>query len=280
MFFQKNLLLALVFIILSISLIAFFKTDITQVIEKRTLKLNSYSDNLGPPKETSISGKRVVKYAQDYTIVLLGDSMTEKLGNADEFKSYLKKYYPNKTFQVLNYGYGSTNILSIQERLEKETDHGRKFDPILDIAFDLILIESFGHNPLSQYPLEEGLAKQNEALDKALLSIKENNPKAKVVFVATIAPNKKRYAEGQVSLSSAERKKWAEEREAYIKNHIKYAKDRQIPVVDIYTSSLKNGDGNLDYIDTKDFIHPSPTGVYFISEKMAKYIFENRILIN
>lgn len=217
----------------------------------------------------------------DYKIVLLGDSMFEILGNFDELKGYLKNYYPDKKLLLLNYGFGSTNILSVEGRLERETFHiDRKYQAINEINFDLILIESFGHNPLSEYPLQEGLKKQEEALDKIVAIISQKHPKSSIVFVATIAPNSKRYGEGMINLLPQERKKWADERSAYIKNHIEYAKTHNIPVINIYEKSLKEDDGNVDYIDTTDFIHPSPSGVYFISEEIAKFIFENKLLTN
>lgn len=225
-----------------------------------------------------IQGKAKVKYPQDFTLVLVGDSMTEYLGNSDELKAYLKEYYPNKTFEVLNYGFGSTNILSVQKRLTKKTFYNREFRAILDIAFDLILIESFGHNPLSEYSLEEGLQKQTEALDKAIAAIREENPKAKILFVATIAPNKKVYAYKKVDISAGEREKWAKERVTYIKNHIEYANSRGIPVVNVYEKSLnEDGDGNLEYISNTDYIHPSPNGVRFISRQIADFIFKNEV---
>lgn len=218
----------------------------------------------------------------DYRIVFLGDSMTEILGNFDELRSYLKKYYPTKNFLLLNYGYGSTNILSATERIEKETWHaGRAFQPINDINFDLILIESFGHNPLSEYPLEEGLKKQNEALDSIIQTLTSKHPKSTIVFLATIAPNSRRYAEESVNLSPGERAKWASERSSYIKNHIEYAKSKNIPLINIYEKSLdKEGYGNIDYINTKDFIHPSGSGIYLISEEISKFISGNNLLKN
>ena len=99
------------------------------------------------------------------------------------------------------------------------------------------------------------------------------------MFVATISPNKQVYGKGQVDLTPEVRVKWAEERIAYIKNHIKYASDHQIPLINIYEKSLDtNGDGKLDYISTADYIHPSPNGIYFISKEISKFIFENKIL--
>lgn len=231
-----------------------------------------------PPTKSSLGAKSQVKYSQDKTIVLVGDSMTEILGNSDELRSYLSKYYPDKSFEFLNYGFGSTNILSVQERLEKATQHGREFRPITQIDFDLILIESFGHNPLSEFSLNDGLKKQTEALEKIVKTLKKTNPKAKIIFVATIAPNKKKYGQNQVNLSSEKRDEWADERIAYIKNHIKFAQTHSIPLINIYEKSLKNGDGNLDYISTTDFIHPSPKGVYFISQEIADFLYNSKIL--
>lgn len=225
-------------------------------------------------------GEKVkVKYPQDYTLVLVGDSMTEYLGNSDELRNYLKQYYPGKTFEVLNYGFGSTNILSLQERLQNKTFYHREFRPITEIDFDLILIESFGHNPLSEYPLKTGLEKQREALEGATQTIKTENPKAKILFMATLAPSKSHYARGQRDLSGEQRKKWVDERISYIQNHIQFAQEQGIPVVNIYEKSLKeDGDVNLDYINQQDFIHPSPTGIIFISKGIADFIYQQQLL--
>lgn len=221
------------------------------------------------------------KKEPDYTLVFLGDSMTEYLGNFDELRADLKNYYPDKNFSLLNYGFSSTNVLSAEDRIEKESTHsGRIFKPIEDIPYNIIFIESFGNNPLSQFPLEVGLKKQKEALDKMVSTLKEKNPNSKIVFIATVAPIRTRYGEGVVNLEPEERLKWADERIAYIKNHIQYAKDHQIPLINIYQDSLKNGDGNIDYINTNDFIHPSPTGIYFISEEIAKFIYNNKLVGN
>lgn len=208
-------------------------------------------------------------------IVLIGDSMTEFLGaDTEQFKKYLKEYYPKSELNIMNYGFGSTNILSVPDRLTKPTKHLEvNYPPILDQKPNLILIESFGNNPLAQFPLEEGLKINNETLDKILQIIKERDPNIKIVFVATVSPLRTRYGENVVTLLPEKRLEWADLRIAYIKNHIKYAKDHHIPNINIYEKSLtENGDGNIDYINTNDFIHPSVTGIDFISHEMAKGI--------
>lgn len=222
-----------------------------------------------------------VKYPPDYLVVLVGDSMTEYLGNSNELRVFMDDYYPGKTFDFLNYGFGSTNILSAEERLTKHTYHGRDFKPILEIPFDLILIESFGNNPLSEGSLQDGLKKQTETLDRIVKLISERYSKRTIVFVATIAPNSKKYGQGQVELSQEKRKQWADERTAYIKNHIEYAKTHNIPIINIYEKSLdSSGDGNLDYISKTDYIHPSPKGIIFISKQIADFIHSNKLLPN
>lgn len=210
------------------------------------------------------------------TIVFVGDSLTEYLGNFDELRGYLKDYYPNRKFLLLNYGFSSTNILSVADRLEKDSTHsGRIFQAINNIPFDLILIESFGNNPLSEHPLEEGLKLQNKALDKIVVSITQRHPKSSIIFVATIAPNKDRYAEGVINLTTERRQAWAAERVAYMENHIEYAKTHNIPLINIYEKSKVDGTGNIDYLNSNDFIHPSPTGIYFISAEIAKFLHQN-----
>lgn len=220
-----------------------------------------------------------IKPSDKYTMVLVGDSMTDYLGSGDEIKKNLKKYYPSKEIEIKNFSIGSTNILTLPDRLDKVTNYnGAISQPILLTKFDLIIIESFGNNPLSQYSLEDGLKKHSEILDKVQLMIKQAEPQALVVFMATIAPSHDRYAEGVANLTSDERRKWAEERASYIKNHINYAKSHNTPIINIYEKSLDgSGWGNIDFIDSHDFIHPSPTGINFINKGIAEFIFRNRI---
>ena len=119
-----------------------------------------------------------------YTLIFVGDSMTEALGeNFDFLRSDLKKYYKEKEFGIFNYGFGSTNILSVMDRLQKETIYqGRNFMAILPRYFDIIFIESMGTNPLSQFPIEKGLQEQTKALDKVVAEIAGSHPDSMIVF--------------------------------------------------------------------------------------------------
>lgn len=208
-------------------------------------------------------------------IVLLGDSMTERLGNSEILARYLSVYYPDRRFLLLNYGYGSTNILSAQERFDRTTYHGREFQPIKNIDFDCIVIESFGNNPLSGYPLKVAESLQYSALDKLVSSIRATHPNAKIIFLATIAPNRENYAKPEVGLSPSERQSWVDERSLFIRSHIAYARAHNIPVIDVYDRSTNFfGDGDNDYIASKDQIHPSPKGIFLISEELATGLYK------
>src|SRR5690349_12055967 len=106
-------------------IIAFFAIKyIPDQIEKLSLKPPPPFKKLTEEESRPSTESGKIKYPHDYTFVILGDSMTETLGNSDELKGYLNQSYPDKTFEVLNYGYGSTSILSAKERLTQVTHHG------------------------------------------------------------------------------------------------------------------------------------------------------------
>lgn len=215
-----------------------------------------------------------------YLTLLVGDSMTEALGaNANGLRLNLIKHYPNHEFVNYNYGYGSTNILSLEKRINSETTHnGAKLPSIISQGFDLIIIESFAYNPLSEYSLEEGLKKYEEELNKNIKQIIKEKPESMVVLMTPLAPNKENYAKFTYNLSPEVRLSWVKEREAYIQKIIEYANKNNIPLINVYEKSLdENHNGNLKYIDPHDFIHPSKDGVKLIEETIADFIYKNNI---
>ena len=222
-----------------------------------------------------------------YTIFMVGDSMTEELGpyggKFNEFINTLYKSTPGHERVVIdNYAKGSTNILGLHDAITQKTINADAvvLAPLLSRPFDLILIESFGYNPLSQLGLQEGLKKQTQTLDELMKVLTATHPHSAIIFVATIAPNKATYAqEVSPGKTLAEREAQAQERMEYIKNHIVYAKSHNIPLIDTYNKSLTpNGDGDLSNINPNDHIHPSFKGTDFISHEIANFIYENQIL--
>ena len=221
----------------------------------------------------------IIPKGQSYRIIIAGDSIVNSLGlNANVLREDLIKYYPDSEFVTYNYGYPTTNVLSLYQRLTQTTNVGTKDNQaILTQQFELIIIESFGNNPLSQFPLAEGLQKQNEELERSVNAILAQKPNAALAFLTPIALDPINYARGSRDLSPEVRKQWVAERVAYIDNHRKFAQEKGIPVIDVYRASLKP-DGTVDksYI-SDDFIHPSKKGIELISQTIADYIFNNKI---
>ena len=213
-----------------------------------------------------------------YRMFIVGDSIVASL-DSNKLRLDLIKYYPDSDFVTYNYGYPSTNVLDLYSRLTQNTKNvnGTENPAILTQQYELIVIESFGYNPLSQYPLAEGLQKQNEELDKSVRAILSKTPKAVLAFMTPIAPDPLTFAKSTRTLSPEERKKWVAERVAYIDNHRKFAEDHGIPVIDVYKASLKS-DGSVDrsYI-SDDFIHPSQKGIDLTDQTITDFIFKNKI---
>lgn len=227
-----------------------------------------------------------IEKKQVYKIVMIGDSMTAALGpHGGGFSEYINMLYKanggGKQGIIIDNYAKSSNILTVNDELTRKTTISEyAFGPLLSDDFDLILVESYGYNPLSQFGVDEGIKKQNMALDDLMKTLITSHPHSAIVFVATIAPNIQYYAKiTQPNNSPEERARQAEERISYIKNHIEYAKNHNIPLVNIYEKSLTaKGDGNIKYINMNDDIHPSFAGITFIGHQIADFIYNNQIL--
>jgi len=232
--------------------------------------------NLFPYQRPSIPVKRA------YLTFLVGDSVIGALGeNANQLREDLIAYYPAHEFVNYNYGFSSTNILTLPDRLNKQTTYlGETFPPINEQTFDLIIFESFAYNPLSQYPLAEGLKKQTEILDMSIKAVIKKHPSSVVAIMVPIAPSEDFFAKGVYDLTPEVRKQWVEERVAYIKNAIEFAQKNNIPLINVYEKSLTaDGKSNLKYINPSDYIHPSIEGVNLTSKTIADYIYQNHIFL-
>jgi len=221
-----------------------------------------------------------------YKIVMLGDSMTAALGphggGLSDYMNLLYKKNAQSPQRILIDNYAiSSNILAVNDELTKITKINEyTFGPLLSEDYDVILIESYGYNPLSQFGVAEGIKQQNLALDELMKILITTHPHAAIVFVATISPNKENYAKAtQPNKTVLERTTLANERIGYIKNHIQYAINHHIPLINIYQKSLtENGDGNMLYINPTDDIHPSFAGVELIGHEIGNFIKDNNIV--
>lgn len=282
-----HVIVVILLIVLGLSAAILIKNTMGRNASKsasRILKLSpQHTPTPSPFVFTTYTAPSIQK-KQEFTIVMIGDSMTYALGpHGGTFHKFINDLYKPHNIGILidNYAQGAKNILQVDEQLNKETTYwDATFPPLLSSDFDLILIESFGYNPLSQFGVEEGVKKQTDALDELMKTIITNKPNAAIVFVATIAPNRENYANKVLfDISPQDRVGQAEERMTYIKNHIEYAKSHNLPLVNIYEKSLdQTGSGDLKYINPDDFIHPSLEGIDFIGSEIAQYIYNNHVL--
>lgn len=283
---RKGYILVCVVIIFAGVMFLYKETQRNHSIKSILTRTNSKPIPTPTPFKFTTYKAPKIERKQVYKIAMIGDSMTAALGpHGGEVSEYINSLYKKNTTDpqriiIDNYA-GSSNILAVNEQLSKrKTISEYTFGPLLSEDYDLILVESYGYNPLSQYGIENGIKKQNEALDQLMTKIITTRPHAAIVFVATIAPNLQNYAKTtQVDRPETQRIGQAEERIAYLKNHIDYANKHTIPVINIYEKSLTDkGDGNMLYINPTDDIHPSAEGVMFIGKELGNFIHEKQIL--
>lgn len=219
--------------------------------------------------------------SERYDIYLIGDSMTHAFGpRGGIFTELLSKAYPGTFFEVSNYAEANQSILLLSARLKEPVQAAPDLllKPILDGHPDLIIIESFGYNPLSQFGITDGLNIQTEKLTEVMKTLTNRFPKADIMFLATIAPNRDTYARKEQHATVQELRAQADERILYIKNHIRYAQEHGIPVINVYEQSLnEQGDGDLKNINPDDNIHPSEEGLALMGRVMTKRIQEEQI---
>jgi lysophospholipase L1-like esterase len=284
---KKQYLAVLVIIAFCLALVVYFKSPksnmpVKQVAEKTHIVLT--------PTPTPFVFKTyvapVAQQKQVYKIVMIGDSMTAALGPhggaLSEYMNSIYKKNPQDPQRIIIDNFAkSSNILAVGDQLNNKTTISEyTFGPLLSEDFDMILVESYGYNPLSQFGLEGGIKRQNQALDQLMKTLITSHPHAAIVFVATISPNRENYGKStQPNMSAEDRAKLADERIAYIKNHIQYATSHNIPLINIYQKSLTaDGDGNMIYINPTDDVHPSFVGIDFIDHEIGNFIFDNKIL--
>ncbi len=269
---------------------AFFLVAIFLISKRSIVRKTPIATPISTPTPTPFVFKSysapVIEQKPVYTIATIGDSMTAALGPhggglSDYMNSLYKKSAQDPQRIIIDNYAKSSNILAVNDELtQKITIDPYTFGPLLSQNYDLILVESYGYNPLSQFGIQDGLKQQNLALDALMKTLITTHPHSTIVFVATIAPNLKNYAkQTQPNYSAEDRAKGAEERMSYIKNHIQYAINHNIPLINIYQKSLtKNEDGNMMYINPTDDIHPSFAGVDFIGHEIGNFIHDNKIL--
>jgi hypothetical protein len=216
------------------------------------------------------------------TIALLGDSMIDTMGpEVDALKQSLAKQYPNRQFDLLNYGVGSRDIEYGLYRVTNGYEYrGKHFDSLISTNPDIVVIESFAYNNFGND--QKGIDRHWLALGAITTTIKQKLPNAKIIIGATIAPNSIVYGNGikDLHLTAMEKIDKANTTKIYLQNAINFASSQGYPLADAYHSSLSGNDGLRQYISSTDNLHPSASGSSLFADKIVEAISKHKLLEN
>jgi hypothetical protein len=212
------------------------------------------------------------------TLALLGDSMIDTL-KSNICQLSFQKYFPSIKFNLLDYGYGSTNIESALKRLTETTTYlGVENPSILSQNPDIILIESFAYNNFGNS--QGGIDRQNQALNTLTNTIKKQLPNTKILLASTIAPNSITFGNGikDIHFSALEKIEKSTTIKLYLQNLISFANKNNFALADAFHPSLFGSDGSSLLIDSNNNIHPSDLGTELFCDITAKSILDNELI--
>lgn len=248
-------------------------------LEHLLAQINNSNSAIPDISPENVGAGDLTPLKSSYTIAILGDSMTDTMGeNLPHLNTLLKNEFPKHNFVLFNYGQGSTNIEDGLYRLKNPTKYlNRDFPPLLHLQPDIIIIESFAYN---HWGAElNDLNRQWMTTLNILDTIKNYSKDIKIVLLATISPNPLIFGDGV--LNWPEHLKWdsAITTKAYLQNFINLAASAYLPLADAYNPSL-NGQGHGDpkYINPSDHLHPSEEGKLLISQKIVETIKANNLI--
>ncbi len=214
------------------------------------------------------------------TVIVLGDSMIDTLQpGLPQLESALKKLYPHKRFNIVNYGVGASNIEYALFRLTNDYQYlDQKYPSLISLNPDIVVIESFAYNNFGNSP--EGIDRQWLGLGAVTTVIKEKLPQSKIVLAATIAPNSIIFGNGipGVQFSALEKIEKTKTVKLYLQNLVNFATSQSFPLANAYHPSLENGEGKKEYINPNDGLHPSGPGGEFFCQAVAQTIFDHRLV--
>lgn len=220
------------------------------------------------------------KYSQTITIAIIGDSMTDVMEtNLPFLKEELRIYFPLASFYLYNYGIGAENIEKGKERISKPYDYKERHYPsLIALNPNIVVIDPFNYNPFGKNTEDE--LYQHWANLAQIVDLIKNNSRAKILILATIAPNKEKFGQGPKGINWSANDAWnqAVKINQYLNNTIKFAKTSNLPLIDVYHQSLTNtGEGNPEYINPDNYIHQNAFGNQLIAKNIAQAIYSLNI---
>lgn len=241
------------------------------------------SENLTPPpsvlgSNSTYSLPPIGGEGKVVSLALVGDSMIDTLSE-DICQTSLNKYLPSIKFNLLKYGYGSTNLESVPKRLNETTTYLNQNKPaILSQNPDIILIESFAYNNFGNS--QKSIDRQNQALQDIVDLIQDQSPNTKIILAATIAPNSIHFASGikNIHYSAMEKIEKTTTIKLYLQNLINFALKNKLPLVDAFHPSLFGQNGLDELIDSADHLHPSNLGTELFCDTLGKTILDNQLI--
>jgi lysophospholipase L1-like esterase len=256
--------------------------QLLEAFHPQTIVADNHPVSLGTPSATA-TGTPLPSPPADtktVTIGILGDSMIDTLGpGVPSLLKSLQKYYPGRNFNVLNYGYSSTDIEYGLYRLEHDYDYqGRHVPSLLSQEPDVIIVESFAYNNFGN--TQSGFDRQWLNLGAITSTIKNNLPGTKIVLASTITPNSVIFANGvkDLHLSSLDKIEKTSTIKLYLQNLINFATSEHYPLADAYHPSMFNDDGLTELINSTDNIHPSTAGAELFSDVIAKTLHDEKVI--
>jgi len=219
-------------------------------------------------------------FTKPITIAVLGDSMIDTLKpNIPQLVIALKKHYPDQFFNILNYGYGASNIEFGLFRLTNNHQYlGKNIPSLISQNPDLIIIESFAYNNFGNS--QQGIDRHWLSLGAITSMIKKELPGAHILLATTIAPNSIIFGNGidGINWSGLEKIEKANTVKLYLQNTINFATSQNFPLANAYTPSLINNEGNPYFISKSDSLHPSDIGTQFFCDVVTKSILDNKLI--
>lgn len=267
------------FLVIIAALFYLFRSPVSAQIPLIYQLLEAYHpDSISETSTTPTSIPHVMK--PTITIAVIGDSMIDTLGiNLPQMANSLKQYYPDRQFRLLNYGVGSSDIEYGIYRLTHDYDYsGTHFPSLISQNPDIVVVESFAYNNYGNS--ETNINRYKLDLITLTNTIKEKLPNTKIVLAATVAPNSVTYSNGvkDLHLSSLEKIDQTNTIKLYLQNMVDYADSEGFILADAYHPSLLNNEGQPDYINSTDHLHPSTLGGQFFSGIVAGTIFRNKLI--
>lgn len=244
--------------------------------QSQVLSASSERGEIGAPTATPLPSPTVplpsptpAKLPKDvYTIAIIGDSMVDTMGDKLMYLSdALKEKYPDTKFNLYNYGKGGSNVEDAVKWLGEDFHYKDRNYPLLyQTNPDIIIVGSFAYNPFSPYDRDRHWL----GLTHLVQEVQKITPE--VYMLAEIAPLSGDFGRGPsgVNWDTIDAIVQAKHIREQLENAIGLSKTLNVPLIDAFTDSQKDGKVKKEYVDESDGIHPSAEGHEFIAHQIVE----------